>query len=362
MPPAPDLPADKTLLDAVMFIASLVSKPREIDVQLDRVRTITAQRSVAQLTTEDTRVLSEVYNYLENYLIAKESLRSFTRDSIRARLRDHLQGSQQSRRAHPLIIIWVLALGSGAAAVALPDTIMPLTVRAILAMTLFLAILHLGAVWLFLRGLRNFKDRIRQAYIPICIGIVLVGITLFQVPIAVALGEDDAIWFRYIASSAAIPVAGVLFYIGMRRFAQLGGVQSWLLSGKLVLALCVGLALVVVALPRPSDLPNLVLVASLSILTVGAVLSAVTAAITFKVRQALSAAYRQPMMWFMGTLVISAFSCVQYGGLQFFATTAQPYNPAGLAIIPLLLSGLVILKAGSSFSKIDSELAKTTKL
>lgn len=361
-PASLQLPSNVSLLDAVRFIAMLASKPGEIDEQLDRVRAITAQRSASQLTQEDEAVLGEVYVYIENYLVDKESLRSFTRESIREKLRNHLEGKIQSKRSYPAAATLLVALVGGALAMTIPDSVMSVTVKVTLAMTLFLAILHLGAVGMFWSGLRNFKDEIRQAYLPICIGIGLVGVTLLQIPVAVWFGEDDSIWFRYITSSVTVPIAGVLFYAGMRRFARIGGIKSRLLSARLVFALCVALTAIVIVLPRPSDLPLSVIIPSLTILTVGATLSFVTATITAKVRRALSVAYRRPMAWFAAMLLVSAFSCVQYAGLQMFATLDRPYDPSGLAIIPLFVSGFVIVKAGASFRKIDTTVTKSEGL
>lgn len=356
---SPQLPPNVSLLDAVTFIATLVSKPSDIDRQLDRVRSITAQRSAHQLTHDDEKVLGEVYVYLEDYLVNKESLRSFTRDSIREKISNQAQGNSQLRRSHPVAGVFLVAFSCGVLAMLIPDFIVPMTVKVTLAMTLFLAVLHIGAVGMFWSGLRNFKDEIRQAYLPICIGIGLVGITLLQVPVAVWFGEDDSIWFRYIASSITVPVAGVLLYTGMRRFARIGGIKSWLLSARAVLALCVVMVGVVLLVPRPSDLPLSVIVPSFTILTVGATLAVVTAAITAKVRGALSVAYKQPMAWFMTMLLVTAVSCVQYTILQMLATLDQPYDPAGLAIIPLFISGFVIVKAGASFRKIDTMATKS---
>jgi len=92
------------MLDAVMFVATLVSKSSDIDVQLDRVRTMTALRSTSQLTKEDNRVLGEIYSYLENYLVKKEALRSFTPDSIREKVSDYLHGKSTSLLMFELLV------------------------------------------------------------------------------------------------------------------------------------------------------------------------------------------------------------------------------------------------------------------
>src|SRR3990167_8170310 len=98
--PSLQLPQNISLLDAVTFIATLVSRPSDIDQQLDRVRSITAQLSAHELTQEDEAVLGEVYVYVEDYFVNKESLRSFTRESIREKLGNQLQDTPQLRKSH----------------------------------------------------------------------------------------------------------------------------------------------------------------------------------------------------------------------------------------------------------------------
>lgn len=354
-----NLPADKTILDAVTFVATLVSKSGDIDQQLDRVRAITAQRSTDQLTTDDTRALHEVYDYLETYLIEKESLRSFTQASIREKLYDYLGGKRQSTLRRPLTIMWLIAIGGALASILIPDAIIPASVKPTLALTIFFVTIDLAAAWMFWTGLKNFKDKIRQAYLPISIGVALVGLALLIALFAVIIGQDTSIWFRYVLSGLIIPIAEVLMYIGMRRFAQIGGVTSRFMSAKLVLALCTIASLLVCLIPRPeSGVPDLAVIFSLTLLTTGAVITAVTVQITAIVRKSLSSAYKQPMTWFMATLLASTFSCVLYAIMQIIATTEHPFDPRGFGLLPLVISGFVTLKAGTSFRQIDTTVVQ----
>jgi len=351
-----ELPAGKTILDAVMFAASLVSKSGDIDAQLDRVRSITAQRTTSELTKEDHRTLREVYEYIEEYLVTKESLRAFTRESVRERTNDYLTGGKSRvSLGRPLGVMWAIAIGGTLAAALAPETIVSATVKPTLAITIFFVTINLGAAWMFWTGLQNFKDKIRRAYLPICLGVALVGLTLLQAPIAVLTGQDTSLWFHYITSGLTIPIADALLYIGMRRFAQIGCIHSRLLSAKLVAALCVGFAALAIIAPLPdTGVPDWALSVSLTILTLGAVLAAVTARITFVVRRALSAAYKRPMTWFLIMSILSALSCVQYAVLQLAATAEQPFNPQAIGLITLVISALVTLKAGTSFRRIDT--------
>jgi hypothetical protein len=72
-----------TLLDSIMFLSSLASKPSEIDPILDDVRIITAGRDIGSpLTASETQQLQSVYNRLEEYLLTKEQLRDLNREQL----------------------------------------------------------------------------------------------------------------------------------------------------------------------------------------------------------------------------------------------------------------------------------------
>lgn len=356
-----DLPADKSMLDAVTFVAGLVSKPSDIDPQLDKVREITAARTSKQFTTADRKVLEEVYAYIEEYLVTRETLRSFTQDSIRQRVYDYLHGKRAARLGKQLFAIWAIATASAVAASLLPESILNLTVKTTLAVTLFFVAIHLGAAWMFWEGLRNFKDKMRHAYLPICSGIVLVGVTMLQVPFALAIGQYDSLWFRYGTSGLFITIAAMLIYVGVRRLAKLSGTNSRLLSIKVTASLCLGASIMMSILPRPaSDVPNLIMVLSFFILTSGAVLAFVSARIVGATRQSLSLIYKRPMTWLAAAMIVSGLIFVQFALLQVVATPNNMYEKQGFATLPLVISAFVLLKASTSFRRIDTTLVRAT--
>lgn len=71
-------------LDIVLYLASLVSNPTEVDVILDDVRLVTAHSQPGQaLPEKDKQILARVYTQLENYLLHKDALRVFTLKDLR---------------------------------------------------------------------------------------------------------------------------------------------------------------------------------------------------------------------------------------------------------------------------------------
>lgn len=79
-------------LDLVTRTAGLASRPDEIDPLLDKVRSITARLGPDQTpSAKDTQALFAVYLQLEDYLGTRETIRSFTKQQLRARLSKELQ-------------------------------------------------------------------------------------------------------------------------------------------------------------------------------------------------------------------------------------------------------------------------------
>jgi len=80
-----------TALDLVAFAASLASNQGDIDVTLDKVRSVTARlEPTVPIPVGDEMVLIRVYLQLEEYLVAREPIRTFTKAGLRERIAPEL--------------------------------------------------------------------------------------------------------------------------------------------------------------------------------------------------------------------------------------------------------------------------------
>jgi hypothetical protein len=78
-------------IDIVTYAAQLVSNPHEIDPILDGLRTITATLPVgSQLSAEQNRSLQNIYLQIEDHLVQKEQVRTFTKEQVRAEMSQKL--------------------------------------------------------------------------------------------------------------------------------------------------------------------------------------------------------------------------------------------------------------------------------
>lgn len=75
------------LIDRISYLASLVSEPQTVDTTLDKLRLITSRTS--RPTAQDVQTLKSIETDLEDYLIHKERLRTFTKASLRANIERH---------------------------------------------------------------------------------------------------------------------------------------------------------------------------------------------------------------------------------------------------------------------------------
>jgi hypothetical protein len=70
----------RQLVDRIVYLASLMSEPQRVDTILDKLRVITARSS--KLSDQDIKALKPIKNELEDYLVTKERIRSFTKASL----------------------------------------------------------------------------------------------------------------------------------------------------------------------------------------------------------------------------------------------------------------------------------------
>ena len=92
-------PAASLELEIVLYLASLVSNPVEVDIILDNVRLVTARSQPGRpLPVKDRQILARVYAQLEDYLLHKDPLRAFAIDDLRKSIAKKFAPDDQIRR------------------------------------------------------------------------------------------------------------------------------------------------------------------------------------------------------------------------------------------------------------------------
>lgn len=92
-----DSQSDSQRINRITYLASLVSEPGSVDIMLDRLRVITATST--QLSSHDHEKLESIQRELEDYLIHKERLRSFTKESLQTNVERHFATENPVQKA-----------------------------------------------------------------------------------------------------------------------------------------------------------------------------------------------------------------------------------------------------------------------
>lgn len=337
----------KTLIDQVVYTASLVSSPAEIDESLDALRIITARRD-RNLSQADIVRLNNLQSELENYLVARERLRYFTPESLRVQIDQYVQGYANGKSRILLLLVLGVATLLAVGAALLPLSSIPQRVQAGGA-TAFSAV-TIGAAWLFLAALPAFRSRLRRAFMVICTGMILLGLSLLEQPIIEIFELREVSSLLY---PIPILVAATLFHIGNAMYVRLTEINTVLTKAWPVVLLCLVASVATFFLPHPPSVETeLVYDLAAAIWVCILVMPIVSAIILAKTAKSLPELYKVPISrLFQAMIPIIVVCAYQY----VVRIVAGPYMDGVVAYVLfslILVMALGLLRAGYAFNKI----------
>jgi len=341
-------------IDKVTYLASLASSPRALDIELDTLRTITASLQDKPDATVDEQSITKLQNLqqkIKQYLITNEPLRKFTAQTIDQALYEHTSGKNNMRQLRlTLAIIVVFAvlatIGISAAPLGLSQQI-----RGNIAGGIFFAVLHLGAVWMFLSALKWFRNELRPAYVFICLGLVIIGLSQLQTPLLTLAGVNTVGWISIITVLPFV-FALSLIYLGARGISTVSSTESRFTSIPILLGVAAVLTLGSVLSPHAGN-------AALAwAFDISAFIGSVTIAFNIMaaglmrgVARNVSPPYAKSMRWLYRLLVFAAFGNITGMILVHFSTDSTSIW-VGILSLPFIVAGFIAVKAGYEFNKI----------
>ncbi len=210
--------SSRKLIDTDVYLASLVSDVQTIDPLLDEVRRITSTLPASgELTEPQTTALSNVRQQLEQHLLTKEAVRVFTPQSLQAQIEYFLSGGkshQAALRLWAVIGLAVIVVGLAARFIHISNPDLHIQ---IVGMT-FVAMLHVGAVILFVTALSAFTEQLRKAFSWICMSVFVLGASLVAQSIFEIVGLKG-LW-RSFAEMVPALVTAFTLYVGARLYAK----------------------------------------------------------------------------------------------------------------------------------------------
>lgn len=240
------------LVEKVIYTASLVTNPKEIDETLDTVRLITARikgGANRELSDKERAELTAVQKKLEEYLVTRETVRSFTPESLQVQIEQHLSGAGRKKsRIQLAIILGLTVVAAIFAGVVVPRPTIDLHVT--VGIATFLASLGLGAAWLFVSALHSFKSELRRAYILMCIAMVILSIGVGTQPLIEAFDLRQFPIVTY-SRTLILLIGGLVLQFGVLRYVKLVGVKSWWATVYPILVVYPILAIIAWLAPHP---------------------------------------------------------------------------------------------------------------
>lgn len=338
---------NKTLIDKVTYTASLASNPAEIDKQLDTLRIITAKDNTAPNDT-DTAELQKLQGQLENYLVTRERLRFFTPESLRVQIDQYMQGYVNNKSRILLFLVFGAAVLLAAVAASLPLSGIPQRVQAGGA-TAF-SVVTIGAAWLFLLALPAFRSNLRRAFVIICIGMILLGLSLLEQPIIEILELREVSSLLY---PLPILLAATLFHIGNVMYVRLVGVTGILTKVWPIVLLCLLASAITFFLPHPpATEPELVYDTAAAIWACILIMPTVSAIILAKAAQKLPELYKIPIIRLFQSMIPIIVVCAYQYVVRVVAGSYMDGVVAYVLFACILIMALGLLRAGYTFNKI----------
>lgn len=234
------------LIEKVTYTASLVSKRQDIDDKVDLLSSITA--SDRDLTDQDIQTINSIQGFLEDYLTSKETMRSFTPESLTLQIEQHLNGSTSNKSTTLLLSVIGVSILVAMLTLLLPSGA-SIQQKVQLAGATAFSLITIGAALMFLNALASFKSQLRNAFLIICAGVTILGLSLLEQPFLefFALRQYPIVSILY---PLPILLGAILFYIGIKKYVQTLGINNFWTSVWPILIGAGGLSLIAILPPH----------------------------------------------------------------------------------------------------------------
>lgn len=255
-----------------------------------------------------------------------------------------------------ITISLVLAVVGGTFALFIPQNEGELTgwgYHAFLSYSFVFTVLYLGAALLFITSLRHFRARPKVAYSFLCAGLILMVLAQSQLGIITYLNAWASGWVDSGLIMFPYLFGGLFVFIGMRLFSRLLKLNFFWNSFRYVMPLTAVAIIVAVFLPHtpdPDGLPEAIFDTALGFMVWNAVLSTCATIVTLRVKQTITPVFTKAMAWLFIALVVHTFAAWQIAAFQLIGFQHW-YNTLGFVILPFIISGLFLVRAGYEFNK-----------
>jgi len=204
-------------IDCIVYLASLISEPRSVDSVLDKLRLITTQ--AAEPSAQDEQVLRTIQQELEDYLLHKERLRSFTAQSLQTTVDQHLAVDNPAKAAKKTALKHIF-ITIGAAALITGACFISGLIRGQIVLAFFIFTLFTGLAFIFQSVKKNLVAQLRGSVNYLMAATIGTGLFALNFPVISQFHLDDHPFFQHGGFlELAIPVY-ICYYIAFYLYAK----------------------------------------------------------------------------------------------------------------------------------------------
>lgn len=232
------------------------------------------------------------------------------------------------------------------------DQLVGLRYHIFLAYPWIFTVLYLGASAAFLMGLKNFRTRAKLAYTFLCVGLIIMVLAQAQLGLITYFDAWLGAWVHRGFIMLPYVFGGLVTFVGIRLFSRLLKIKTIWNSFRFVIPVTVVVVLLATRLPhRPDDfVPEVIFDTSLGFMVWSALLSTFAVIVTLHVKRTITPVFTKAMAWLFLALVVHTFGAWQIAAFQLIGFQHW-YNELGFVILPFIISGLFLLRAGYEFNK-----------
>jgi hypothetical protein len=221
----------------------------------------------------------------------------------------------------------------------------------LLSLSLGFVWLYIGAVLLFVQHLGKYKQKMRHAFVLICIGIALLALSTLQVPVISALNLWNSTWVTNGGIGISFVLAGIAAYFGVRNLAVLVSATNLLTHARLTLPAILVLCGLTSLIPHvKTTTPALAFHVAVAILAWAALSYLTAACILAYIRRRIGAHYIETIAWLLIGFIVASVALT----LATLSTLYSSKNQDGWSVAidcTGLVAGLLFLKAAQVFGK-----------
>lgn len=244
----------RQFIDHIAYLASLVSEPQTVDTTLDKLRIITSRTS--QPTAQDIQTLKSIQTELEDYLVHKERLRTFTKASLHANVQRHFAAKdpQQNIKKAALKQIAFTIL----ACIGITGWLVVLGMRGQVILAFFICTLFIGLAFIYQSIKKDLVAQLHGSVSYLMAATIGTGLFAVNFPVIAASNYlESHPFFQHGGFMVAALLVYVFYYAAFYLYAkQLNAVIPLLLRPAGVVASVIFLSILGVLIPHPVPVSN----------------------------------------------------------------------------------------------------------